>query len=84
MLNGNELRKQIADLLKDNAPMHSRWLVNGSTYCDLQMVCDGSDSTFGYFCVRQPGHDGKCWSATKKVDFTPYSDDDPCGDEEVA
>ena len=39
-------------------------------YIEVLLVCDGKNGDMGYYCCKQVGHNGKCYSATKGVSFT--------------
>lgn len=37
------------------------------------VTCDGRDLDMGYNCCLSPGHDGQCYSASKRVHFDKES-----------
>jgi hypothetical protein len=36
----------------------------------VEVTCDGAVFDMGYRCCLAVGHEGKCWSKTKQLNFT--------------
>lgn len=65
--------EEVYEFLMLIAPKGSRASVfeSGCPPFELYFFCKGSDPEIGYYCARDPGHSGQCYSASKQVRFDP-------------
>lgn len=57
--------------LKKVTPPNTRLIVTHNVTTEIHVVCAGSDALFAYYCILEPGHEGRCYSIEKQVEFTP-------------
>jgi hypothetical protein len=65
------LERLLRGTIEDLVPDGMRIEVNDVPWIQVRLYCAGTDLEMAYYCSREPGHAGKCWSCTKSLDFTP-------------
>jgi len=66
-----ELTKKLNEFFRTNARKHTRLVVHTDGYFDVRVLCGGAVPITAYSCALKPGHDGKCFSSNKQVNFKP-------------
>lgn len=69
------LEKELEDIPDDANIILGDDNIHSAYQLKPYVVCGGFQALMPYYCVRPPGHEGKCYCPNKNVDFDPDTEE---------